>query len=76
MKYLDAREFDLEEDAKSFEELFSGVSHEDNFIDDLLMDLSDFEPDKYKSFMILYDYKYEKKHASEMAVFVGNYRYQ
>lgn len=72
----DSREFDIETDAESFKDLFSGVSYEENYIDDVIRDLSEFDCKKYKSFMILHDFKYEGEGSSKKAVFIGNYRYK
>jgi|GEM_PF-1521593 len=72
----DAREFDLEEDAKSFKYLFNGVSNEDAYVDELLKDLVNYDRAIFRSFMILHDYKYDGQAKSDKAVFVGNYRYR
>ena len=71
----DLREFDIRRDAKTFAELFAGVSDEELFIDELLSRLDEFDPGEYRSFMIIDSYRYPGHGSSERAVFVGNFRY-
>ena len=72
----DMKEFDLEEEAKTFDELFKGVAHESAYINKLLKDLVDYDAIKFKSFMILQDYQFSGQGNSDKAVFIGNYKYK
>jgi hypothetical protein len=72
----DNREFDLDNDAQTFEELFSGVSHEDKYVNELIKGLGKLDPKEYKSFMVINNYKHDDSGFSPKTVFIGNYKYK
>ncbi|WP_435237805.1 immunity 22 family protein [Psychromonas sp. PT13] len=72
---IDTREFDTVEGTKTFSEMFNRISYKDKFIDKLLIDLENYNPLKFRSFMTIFDTKYHGNGQSDKAVFIGNYKY-